>query len=200
VIRAFIAVELDDALRKEIAGFQQTLRTTLDRAADGARIAWVRPASLHLTLKFMGDVDESIVQPLHQSIVSAASAWRPIEVAMVRLGGFPRLQEPRNLWLGPDERWEESDDARRLQVIARAIDERVAAHGIDRERRPFSPHLTLGRVKAGERAIGRVLASELAVTKIDLRPLAVSTVTLMKSQLDSKGAIHTPLWTVQLDR
>ena len=159
---------------------------------------------MHLTLKFLGDIDESIVAPLHGAIAAAAREWRAIDIPLTRLGGFPRLQEPRNLWLGPDEHWEQSEDARRLQILARAIDAAAAAQGIAREKRPFSPHLTLGRIKNGERHIGRALTSAAGATPAlaltPLPPINVAAVALMKSQLDSKGAVHTRLWEVPLAR
>ena len=190
-IRAFVAVELDDDLRRQIARVQEKVRA----AIEPARVSWVRPASMHLTLKFLGDIDESIVVELRTAIQAATSEMASIEIPLSKLGAFPRLKEPRNLWLGPDEQWVETDDARRLQSLVRAIDGCCAAKGIAPEARPFSPHLTLGRVKAGERQIGRTLATDPSVTQpLQLKPLVVSAVTFMKSQLDSKGAIHTPLW------
>jgi 2'-5' RNA ligase len=196
-IRAFIAVELDDGLRREIARVQEHLRAAIE--SGHARVAWVRPASMHVTLKFLGDIDDAIVPELHASIATSTRDIAAIELPLVRLGAFPRLQEPRNVWLGPDEPWTRSADANRLQSLARAIDESCAAHGLQPEARRFSPHLTLGRVKAGERQIGRALASHPGVTApLPLAPLVVSEVALMKSQLDSKGAVHTRLWQVPL--
>src|SRR4029453_13211138 len=122
-------------------------------------------------------------------IAARAGAARPIDVPLTRLGGFPRLQEPRSLWLGPDERWEHEADARLLQSLVRAIDESCAPHGIAPEKRLFSPHLTLGRVKTGERHIGRALAARSgAKALLALPALSVSAIALMKSELDSKGA------------
>lgn len=198
MIRAFIAVELDDALREEIAHIQQHLRASLERSAPEARISWVRPASMHLTIKFLGDIDESLVPALHDLIAEAARQWHAIEIPLTRPGGFPRLQEPRNLWLGPEERWENSEAALHLQTIAREIDEIAAAHDIAREKRAFSPHLTLARIKSRERAAGHALTAASGVQMVHLPPLHLGAVTLLKSQLDSKGAIHTPLWTVNL--
>jgi 2'-5' RNA ligase len=197
-IRAFIAVELDDSLRREVARVQEKVRAAVE-GAGGAKIAWVRPESMHLTLKFLGDIDESIVSSLHTSVVQAIRDNTPINVPLSRLGAFPRLQDPHNLWLGPDDRWQHGDESRRLQALVRAIDACCAPQGIAPEARPFSPHLTLGRVKAGERQIGRALVNQPGVTQpLPLPLLAVSTVTLMKSQLNSKGAIHTPLWRAPL--
>jgi len=197
MIRAFIAIELDEPLRIEIARLQEQLRAGLQ----GLRVAWVRPASMHVTLKFLGDIDESLVDSLHESVATATRDVQPIGLPLDRIGGFPRLQEPRSLWLGPDERWGRGDDARRLQALARAIDMCCARHSLRSEERPFTPHLTLGRIKTGERQIGLALAGLPAARQpLFLPPLQVSQVALMKSQLDSKGAIHTRLWQCPLAR
>ena len=205
-IRAFIAVELDEPLRRAIERVQELVKLAIepashDRDHRAPHVSWVRPSSLHLTLKFLGDIDESIVPALKDEVAAAIGNHAPIDVPLSRLGGFPRLQDPRNLWLGPDDRWKQHDDARRLQMLVKAIDEICATHGIPAEARPFSPHLTLGRVKAGERQIGRALTNHPTVTEsLHLPVLPITRITLMKSQLNSKGAIHTALWTLQLDR
>lgn len=196
-MRAFIAVELDDELRREVARVQEKLRAALDEV--GAKIAWVRPASMHLTLKFLGDIEETVVPALHDAIATAIHDRDAIAIPLCRLGAFPRLKEPRNLWLGPDEQWPHTDDARRLQSLARVVDGCCAEIGIAPEARVFSPHLTLGRVKAGERQLGRALAGAKSVTEpLHLPPLNAAAVTLMKSQLDTKGAVHTPQWKIPL--
>ena len=198
-IRTFIAVELDEELRREIARVQETVRSAIE--GEHARVAWVRPASMHVTLKFLGDIDEAIVAEIHASIATSIRDIAALEIPLVRLGAFPRVQEPRSVWLGPDEPWTRSADANRLQSLVGAMDASCAAHGIPPEARRFSPHLTLGRVKTGERQLGRALASHPGVSEpLPLAPLVVSHVALMKSQLDSKGAVHTRLWDIPLAR
>lgn len=197
-IRAFIAVELDDELRRQIAREQENVRVAIEGVS---RVAWVRPASMHLTLKFLGDINESIVPALHTSIAAAVAGTTSIDVPLTRLGAFPRLQDPRNVWLGPDDRWQHTADARRLQTLVRAIDECCTAQGIPPEARPFSPHLTLGRIKEGERPAGRALAQRPGVTQpLAVAPLTIRAIALMKSQLDPKGAVHTRLWEIGLAR
>lgn len=200
MIRAFIAAELGDGLRRQIARTQQDLKERLSRAATGtARIAWVRPASMHLTLKFLGDIDEQRIGPLQDMIAATIRGHHAITIPLARLGAFPRQQEPRALWIGPPEPWESHDDAGRLAGLVRAIEDGCEGLGIPREHRPFAPHLTLARIKSGERHVGRALTD---IGALD-RPLAsesivVESLTLMKSQLNSAGAVHTRLWEVRL--
>lgn len=200
MIRAFLAVELDDELRARIARVQEEVKARIDaEAPDGVRIAWVRPASMHLTLKFLGDIDEQQVGPLHDAIARAVRGHDPIQMSFARLGAFSRPREPRALWVGASEEWEHGDGARRLAALARAIEDGCEALGFRRATRPFRPHLTVARIKAGERLVGRALAGFGAIDQsLALPPLAVEPVALMKSQLLPSGAVHTRLWEIRL--
>lgn len=200
MIRAFIAVELGDDLRRQIAQVQRDLKEQLNRAAVGAaRIAWVRPPSMHLTLKFLGDIDEQRVGALRETIAATIRSHHAITLPLARLGAFPRPQEPRALWIGPPEPWESGDDAGRLAALVGAIEDCCEAQGIPREQRPSRPHLTLARIKAGERLIGRALTGIGAMDhSLTLEPLAMGSLALMRSQLNADGAVHTRLWEARL--
>jgi 2'-5' RNA ligase len=201
MIRAFIAIELPDGLRGQIAQVQRELQGRLTREAPAARLAWVKPPSMHLTLKFLGEIDERRVEALRDAIAQAVRGREPFEVPLARIGAFPRPQEPRSLWIGAPDAWERGDDAQRLAALVRAIEEACAADGVPRGPRPFTPHLTLARVKAGERHVGRALAATGALDRpLALEPLAVTTLSFMKSQLNSDGAVHTRLWDLPLGR
>jgi 2'-5' RNA ligase len=200
MIRAFIAVEPDEALRRRIAGVQQELKDQLDReAARGVRIAWVQPASMHLTLKFLGDIDEQRVGPLRDAIAAATVGRRALRVPLARLGAFPRPQEPRALWIGAPHEWQGGIDARDLAALVRAIEDCCDVEGVAPETRPFAPHMTLARIKAGERQAGRALARAGALDRpLALDPLAVGAISFMKSELGPGGARHTRLWELPL--
>ena len=101
--------------------------------------------------------------------------------------------------MGASEPWERGEDGQRLAALQRAIEECCEVLGFPREHRPFSPHLTLARVKAGERQVGHALATFGAIDRpLTLGPLAVEAVALMRSQLLSTGAVHTRLWEARL--
>jgi RNA 2',3'-cyclic 3'-phosphodiesterase len=201
MIRAFIAVELPDALRQQIGRVQQQLRDQLGREASGTiRIAWVKPASMHLTLKFIGDFDEARVEALRDAMARATREAAPLRIPLARLGVFPTPREPRSLWIGAPTDWTTGAEAGQLAALVRAIEDCCAAAGVAREARPFTPHLTLGRVKAGERQAGRALTTAGALERpLTLDALPVNAFTLMKSRLDSDGAVHTPLWEIRLE-
>lgn len=196
MIRAFLAVELAEDLRKRIAQAQQDLRQRLDRETSrDVRIAWVQPASIHLTIKFLGDTDEELVEPLHEGILRAVAGHRAIHVPIERLGCFPRPQQPKVLWVGASERWEQGHDAGRLQSLHEAVEACCRSFGFAPEGRPLSPHLTLARVKAGERLVGQLLAKAGVMDRpLPLGTLAVNSVVLMKSELRPTGSVYTKLW------
>ena len=199
MIRAFLAVELGDHLRDQIMLVQQDLRQRLGReSSKDIRIIWVQPSSIHLTMKFLGDTDEHLIEPLREAIERAMPGHGAVHMPIERLGVFPRLLQPRVLWIGPSEQWEQSDDAKRLTALHRAVENCCQSVGFAPEGRPLSPHLTLARVKEGERHVGQALAKSGAMDRpVSLGLLAVESVVLMKSELRPTGSVYTKLWEVR---
>ena len=202
MIRAFLAVELSQALRAELATVQQELKRRIEpELKRDTRISWAKPATIHLTLKFLGDMDEQVVEPLRIAVEGAIGSRLALTVPLERLGAFPHPQNPRVLWVGPSENWEKGAEAKRIAEIHDAIDQACEGLSFLREMKPFSPHLTLARIKVGERHVGVALAKGGVLD----RPLAsgslpVESVVLMKSELKPTGSVHTKLWDVQLKR
>ena len=200
MIRAFLAVELSQELRTDLATLQQELTRSIEpEMKRDRRMSWVRPASLHLTLKFLGDMDEQVIDPLRVALELAIGSQIAVNVPLERLGAFPRPHSPRVLWVGPSENWEEGAEAKRLVEIHRAIEQACEGLGFLREAKSFSAHLTLARIKVGERHMGIALAkSGVLDCPLSLRSLAVELVVLMKSELRPTGSVYTKLWAVQL--
>ncbi len=199
-MRAFLAVELDDALRAAIARVQKDLAAQIDAEARGRlRISWPQPASLHLTLVFLGDVEEKIVEPLRASVEKAIAGMRALRVPIDRLGAFPRAGAPTVLWAGPSEPWMDSDEMTRLRALRDALATACVAFDVPRDHRAFAPHLTLARIKSDERAVGRALAKNGSLARpIAAGEFAVASVVLMKSDTRPSGAVYTKLWDVPL--
>jgi 2'-5' RNA ligase len=123
----------------------------------------------------------------------------PVNVPLDRLGAFPRPESPRVLWVGPSENWERGGEATRIAEIYGAIEQACEGLGFLRETRPFSPHLTLARIKVGERHVGVALAKAGVLDRPhSLGSLAVKSVVLMKSELQPTGSVYTKLWDVRL--
>jgi 2'-5' RNA ligase len=200
MIRAFLAVELSQELRAGLATVQQELKHRIEpEMKRDMRISWAQPASMHLTLKFLGDMDEQVVDPLLGAVEQAIGSQRAVNVPLERLGAFPRPQSPRVLWVGPPENWERGVEAKRIAEIQGAIEQACEGLRFLRETRPFSPHLTLARIKVGERQVGVVLAKDGVLDRpISLGSLAVESVVLMKSELKPTGSVYTKLWDVRL--
>ena len=201
MIRAFLAVELSPELRAELATVQQELKHRIEpELKRDVRISWAQPALIHLTLKFLGDMDEQVIDPLLVAVEQAIGRQIPVNVPLERLGAFPRPQSPRVLWVGPSENWERGAEAKRIAEIHGAIEQACEGLGFLRETKPFSPHLTLARIKVGERQVGVALAKGGVLDRpISLGSLAVESVVLMKSELKPAGSVYTKLWDVQLN-
>lgn len=200
MIRAFLAVELSQELRAELAILQQGLKQRIDpETKRDVRISWVQPAKIHLTIKFFGDMDEQVIGPSLDAIEQAVGSQTSVIVPLERFGAFPRPHSPRVLWVGPSDNWEQGVDGKRVADIHGAIEQACEGLGFLRETKPFSPHLTLARIKVGERHVGVALAKSGVLDRpCSLRSLVVESVVLMKSELRPTGSVYTKLWEVRL--
>jgi 2'-5' RNA ligase len=186
-VRAFVAILLDDALRHALADAIEQLRAV---ARD---VAWVTPANLHLTLKFLGAVPETGIDAVIRALTEASLDASAFEARIRGLGAFPSAGRPRVLWAGV------TDGASQMTDLARRIDAALAALGFAPEDRPFSPHVTLGRVRQPGRnpALADALGSAAAR---EFGGIRVPSASLMQSQLGPRGARYTELAKVTLGR
>lgn len=174
--RLFVAVPLPASVRRRAAGVQDALRERLV----GARVRCVRPAQMHLTLAFLGEVDAEGCGRIRRAL--GGSSWpAAFELRIAGLGAFPAHGRPRVLWLGVQEG---ADDLRRLaDEVACALEKA----GFPRESRPYHPHLTLARVERGSgrhtRVIEHLHPDEAGTSE-------VREVVLYDSRLGSAGAEH----------
>ena len=136
-VRAFVALRLSPEVERAVIDLVAALRQAHDRP--GA-VRWVRPANLHLTLRFLGDRVESItLERLDRALLRIAAATARFTIRVRGLGGFPHLVRPRVLWAGLE--------GPHLPALAAAVEHAATASGLPPEPRPFAPHLTLGRVR-----------------------------------------------------
>jgi len=199
-MRAFLAVELSDHLRGEIARAQSELKAAVTaRTATKSRVTWTRPDTMHLTIKFLGDVDERQAAPLQQETRAAVDRRAALALPLARLGCFPRPEVPRVIWIGLDRTWEQSPAALDLAALVRDIEQRCIRFGVAAEPQKWHPHLTLARVRSGERPVGRALEATHAFDSVlTLSPLRIGAIVLMKSDLKPDGPVHSRLWQVDL--
>ncbi len=177
-VRAFLALEIPDPLREEIAGHQSRLRQQLPRAR------WVRATSLHLTLKFLGDVLPNRLQDLVAELGPRLATLAPVQVGMAGSGFFPTQKRPRVAWIG--------GQAIAIEPVIEAIEAVAARFAFARERRPWALHLTLARLKGPWPAAAT--EEYLAWGKgLRLEPFDCSEVVLFSSSLQPDGAVYNAL-------
>ncbi len=199
MIRAFVAVELGEALRKQIAQVQQEIKHFLSREGPkSVRVSWVQPNAIHLTIKFLGNIDEQLLVPLRDAIASAKPCHPILSIPMKRLGAFPSLQQPRVLWVGPSEQWEMGVEARQLASLHQAVEACCQSFGFTPERKAWSPHLTVARIKEGQHQLGHALAKSGVMGRLpEVGLLEVGSIVLMKSDLQPAGSVYTKLWEIR---
>jgi 2'-5' RNA ligase len=150
-------------------------------------VRWVRPQGVHLTLKFLGEIDPALTESILAAMGRAATAVRPFTLSLSGLGAFPRPEAPRVIWAGLEAG---VDDLKRLQE--RTDQEVSAAAGLPRETRSFTPHLTLGRVSdsaSGEER-GR-LGAALGELRLEVgETWRVEKLDLIRSTLTPGGAVY----------
>lgn len=135
-LRAFVAIEIPEIAHTFLSRISADLKKTR------ADVKWVRPEGIHLTLKFLGQIPGSLVPVLDEKLSQMFAEFRPFEIHVKGLGAFPSLGKPRVVWAGV------KDDSQTLVTMAQRLDDVIAPLGFEREKRPFNPHLTLGRVKS----------------------------------------------------
>jgi len=183
--RLFFALELPAGVKDSLAQIQRRLK------ASRADVRWVRLESIHLTLKFLGNVEAGRVEELISAAGPAAAACPPLRLRPASAGCFPRLMSPRVVWTGLE------GDLEPLGRLAAGLEAALAELGFPPEGRPFSPHLTLGRVKSSR---GRVELIETVRGLWDFQgpEFTARELILFRSQLDPAGAVYTPLRAVPL--
>jgi 2'-5' RNA ligase len=183
-MRAFVAVNLPHVERSRLYDTLEPLR------AEALPVRWMPPESLHLTLKFLGRVEDERVAALHAMLVRIARVAEPFELAVGGLGAFPRLGRPRVWWVGiaPEPR---------LTTLQRALDAGLVELGFAREDRPFSPHVTIGRAREDRSTGGSRVEAVVASFAFRFR-FAVETIDLMESQLSPRGARYVRMCAAPL--
>ncbi|MFQ5846386.1 MAG: RNA 2',3'-cyclic phosphodiesterase [Candidatus Methylomirabilales bacterium] len=184
-MRVFIAINIDASLRAPLAEIQGKLKPT------AAPVSWVKPANLHFTLKFLGEVAEADLPTLREAVRRSLAGIGPFTLSLAGLGTFPPKGRPRVVWVGI------AQGAAEMEKLRGRIDETLLPLGFPREPRPFQPHLTLGRVKGGGR-LDPLLEGLRRVEVGQVGRMQVRCVELMQSQLHPRGAIYTSLEAVPL--
>jgi 2'-5' RNA ligase len=184
-IRAFVAIELDETIKAALGAVTSELK----RRPVSHIGKWVAPQSIHLTLKFLGDIAESQVPTIGQALQRACAGLPPFSISLTEAGCFPNAQRPRVIWIGVGGNLEV------LAQLQRAVESEINPLGFEPERRGFTPHLTLARIRDKARSSERQELGQL-LTKVKVDTSATMTVrelSLMRSELHPSGAVYTRL-------
>jgi 2'-5' RNA ligase len=178
-LRLFIAAKIPKPIQDELGEFvDQFLQFP-------GKVKWVEPNNMHLTLKFLGETDPRILEPLKDSLTKSSTNFGKIDLALSGCGAFPNLRKPRVFWVGI------IDDKKRLRPLADQVDSVVAEFGFEREQRPFSPHLTLGRVKDEGRL--DLLTDTFGKASFSPQAFTVESIYLIESHLKPTGPVYKEL-------
>ena len=184
-IRAFIACDIPDSFLEGISNIQESLKG-LD-----ADVTWTKASGIHITLKFLGDIEEGDIEKVAAVIREVSQGRPPFGIGIKGSGAFPNLKNPRVVWIGVDDR------GKGLSSLQRPLDDALKDLGFEPEEREFRPHLTLGRVK-GPRGKERLSAAVSKLKDIEIGSFTVDRVILYKSELKPTGAVYTKLREVIL--
>jgi 2'-5' RNA ligase len=187
-IRAFIAVPVTDEVRQTVAKVEGDLK------GSGADVKWVEPEKIHVTLKFLGDTKTRQIEGLVGALRNCLAGVKPFDITLSGSGTFPPgRRNVRVVWLGTTEGKEQLGD------LAAKVEDACASQGFAKEGRPFSAHLTIGRVRRESRRLEDLSA---AVAKVEYNPLKVriDRVNLVRSELSPKGPTYTVLESFSLER
>ncbi|MEG6616376.1 RNA 2',3'-cyclic phosphodiesterase [Peptococcaceae bacterium 1198_IL3148] len=175
--RLFIAVNLPTDVKGQLHQLQRQLYVL------GGGIKWVEPYNFHITIKFLGETDQQQLSVLEGALAQSVIGINPFGLHLNKLGTFPQRGTPRVVWVGL------GGDINCLKTLQQQVEHRLAAVGFAPEKRKFSPHLTLGRVKTN---VDGLLTAITTIKALDVN-FAVNSVELMQSVLTGKGPVYSRL-------
>jgi len=188
-VRVFVALDIAPEARQLLSATMRQLQVAIPGG-----VRWVEPAGIHLTLKFLGNIDPNLVDAVFEAMAQSAQGVASFQLRLLELGVFPNRRQPRVLWASV------AGDLDPLKDLQKRVDEAVSALGFAREKQPFRPHLTLGRVREGVSPETRSqIGATLSATGLKGGDLwLVDTLHLIRSTLTPSGAQYTSLGSVPL--
>ena len=189
-IRSFIAIELPDELKRALGQLESRLKT-----AQFSSIKWVNPGSIHLTLKFLGTIDTDQIEAITRVMAESTRGVPPFCLAIKDLGVFPNLKRVQVVWVGI------TGEIAKIAQLQQNLESNLGRLGFTPESRPFTPHLTLARLRNQASPEERqILGQLIASTSFQAGTIKVASISLMKSQLTREGAVYSRLRSVELTK
>ena len=184
-IRAFIAIPIENSVKKKIAEIQDNIKTN-----NNWEVKWVKPDNIHLTLKFLGDINSEDINQVENSLVKSVKNIKKFSLKIKGVGVFPNLNKPRVIWVGIN------DSNSLIKNLYKRIENNMHEIGFLKEKRSFNPHLTIGRIK------NNILKSELKQTLIEYDQFNIDficdSVLLYKSVLKPTGSEYSVIADIPL--
>ncbi len=185
MLRSFLAIELPATILKRIEEVQKDLKSSR------ADVRWVSPENIHLTLKFFGTIEESIIESIIKSIEELVQNTPPFFLKIQGMGAFPNLKNPRVIWMG----FQEGKEI--IVAIQKQLERELGKIGFPPEDRPFHTHLTLGRMRSN-RGKDELVRGMERYREEEFGNFQVEKVVLFKSDLKPTGPIYTALREIRL--
>jgi len=183
-IRCFIAVNLPVELKMAIGNVIAPLKKS------GADVKWVNVENIHLTLKFLGNTDESLIPDITETLSKKLSHYKAFYITIAGVGCFPSEKRPKVIWIG-------MEDSAVLRNIWNDVDTTLSGFGFLPEGRSYSPHLTVGRVRSMKK-VNELMNLFVDFRNSDFGRIEVSAIHIMKSELKPAGAEYTSLGRIPL--
>ena len=187
-MRTFIAIELPQEIKDRLAKLQTLLKKS------GADVKWVAAQNIHLTLKFLGEIDEGESIKIAGIIEEIARGSKQFQISLSSLGAFPKIEFPRVIWIAIDKGNKET------KKLAKELEEKIEKLGIPKEERSFSSHITIGRVRSllNKDRLAKVLEESENYFGGENIEFGARKITLFKSTLSSSGPVYEVLKEVNL--
>lgn len=184
MIRAFICLDLSFSLKNRL----EKLGLELQKQST-TRVSWVKAHNFHLTLRFLGDIAEDRVKNIQSCIEKACLGVKTFNLEVNKLGAFPNLRHPKVFWVGIN------GNTSTLISMQHKLEQELIAEGFGSSDHPFSPHLTIGRVKDGN---GQDISNKLSQIEFIPESFLVKEIILMRSDLKPSGAVYSKLASIKL--
>jgi len=184
-IRSFIAIELPESVKSLLDNLQQELKNLR------LKVGWVRPQNIHLTLKFLGNINPADIENIGGAMADAAAECKPFALTVGGIGYFPGIKRPRIIWVGL------GGATAVLLELQRNLEDRLATVGFAKEKRSFKAHLTLGRIRQAvdPNTLGRAIED---YSDFGRQQFIADRIILFKSDLKPSGAVYSKLKQVDL--
>lgn len=180
-VRTFIAIDLPDEIRHKADDLIADLQSA------PAKVKWVESENLHITLKFLGDVDLREVHRVCNAVTAAVAELEPFTVELTGVGAFPDVKRPRTVWVGVTEGIED------IRKLHQSVETKLAELKFRKERRQYHPHLTVGRVRRGSGGLKELAERLVQCGEMPFGTLPVQELLVISSRLEPDGPVYEVL-------